>query len=606
MNQLNLQKYIIKGLMQEPEKYYTQKLDASEKELEKLKKQLALGSAARLFFFLLMSYAIYHLFHEFQIGWLFLFTGSFACFLGMISWYVNIKNKVDYQLQLNALFKNELTQLNGPNLLFDAGNIFDDGKGFWSDLDLFGNGSLYQKINRTVTEYGRHALADQFKNNLLEKDSILEQQEAIQIYSKQMPIVESVVATALLYKTEYVSFDALFNWLNTPNFLHQSKWAKFVRYALPLLNLTLITLVFVLGNNSLLAIVFILGWFQIAVYAKYFQSDFNLLGKKETILKQYAHILHQFEKIDTGNSSILKTYQKTSAEAHAAIDDLSKISSRIDQRLNLFLITIVNPIFLYDIQNMFALESWKMKHQENLPNWIKLVGEIEKLNSYAFYAFNNPSNVYPVVLNNPMQIIAAGLSHPLIAKDKSVANDITVGVDNKLLLITGSNMSGKTTFLRTVGVNLILAQIGLPVAAKSFSFSPMQIFSSIRISDSLQESTSYFMAELKKLSAIKKGVQNSASSLVLIDEILRGTNSEDKYFGSAQFVKEMIALNAITLFATHDLKLSELETEFPDKVSNYCFESIIENDELFFGYKIQRGVAKNRNASFLMKKMGII
>lgn len=592
--------------MQDFEKYYDQKLSISDNELERLKKQLALGSSARLFFFVLLSYAIYQLFHGFQLIWLIFFIISFACFLGMISWHVNIKNKVEYQLQINALYKNELTQLNGPNELFDAGNTFDDGNGFWSDLDLFGKGSLYHKINRTVTEYGHHALADQFKNNLLEKDAILEQQEAIQIYSKQMPLVESIVATALLYKTDYVSFDALFNWLNTPNFLHQSKWAKFVRYALPPLNLLLITLVFVLGNNSLLAIAFILGWSQIVVYSKYFQSDFNLLGKKENILKQYAHILNQFEKIDAGNSSILKNCQSTSAQAHAAIDDLSKISSRIDQRLNLFLITIVNPIFLYDIQNMFALEEWKMKHQENLQKWIKLVGEIEKLNSYAFYAFNNPSNVYPVVLNNPMQIIATELSHPLIEKEKSIANDIAVGVDNKLLLITGSNMSGKTTFLRTVGVNLILAQVGLPVAAISFSFSPMKIFSSIRISDSLQESTSYFMAELKKLSAIKKGVQNCTASLVLIDEILRGTNSEDKYFGSAQFVKEMIALNGLTLFATHDLKLSELEAEFPDKVSNYCFESVIENEELYFGYKIQRGVAKNRNASFLMKKMGII
>jgi DNA mismatch repair ATPase MutS len=449
-------------------------------------------------------------------------------------------------------------------------------------------------------------LADQFKNNLLEKQAIIDQQDAIKIYSTQMSLVASVIATGLLYKTEYVSFDALFDWLNTPNHLHQSNWAKIVRYALPVLNIILIILVFVSGNNSLLGIAFVLGWSQIVFYAKYFQADFNLLGKKENILKQYAHILDQFAKIDIGNSEILKSYQLTAKQAHVAIEDLSKISSRIDQRLNLFLITIVNPILLYDIQNMFALESWKMKHKNNLPKWIQLVGKIEKMNSYAFYAFNNATNTYPTILEKEKQIIATDLSHPLIAKEKSVPNDLNIGKSNKLLLITGSNMSGKTTFLRTVGVNLILAQIGLPVSASTFSFSPMQIFSSIRISDSLQESTSYFMAELKKLSAIKIGVQHSECSLVLIDEILRGTNSDDKYFGSAQFVKEMIALNCLTLFATHDLKLSELETEFPDKVSNFCFESVIENDELIFGYKIQRGVAKNRNASFLMKKMGII
>jgi hypothetical protein len=588
------------------ELYYSNKLKASEQELEKLKKKLAYGSAARLFFFIFMGFSIYELFHSFQLSWLLLLLFSFAGFLGMISWYVNIKNQSLYQRQLHYLYKNELDQLNGSNNVFDDGISLDDGAGYWSDLDLFGKGSLYHLINRTVTEFGRTSLADHFKNNLLDKEAILAQQEAIKIYTKQMPLVESVVATSLLYKTEYVSFDALFNWLNSPNQLHQSSWAKFVRYALPLLNIILIALVFELGKNALLSLVFILGWAQLIVYAKYFQSDFNLLGKKENILKQYAHILNEFEKIDAGDSEILKSYQKIAAQAHSAIDDLSKISSRIDQRLNLFLITIVNPIFLYDIQNMFALESWKMKHQNNLKNWIQLVGEIEKMNSYAFYTFNNPYNTYPNLLDGVMQINATKLSHPLINIEKSIPNDINIGDTNKLLLITGSNMSGKTTFLRTVGVNLILAQVGLPVCAQSFSFTPMQIFSSIRISDSLQESTSYFMAELKKLSTIKLGVQNKKSSLVLIDEILRGTNSEDKYFGSAQFVKEMIALDCITLFATHDLKLSELETEFPNLVSNYCFESVIENDELIFSYKIQRGVAKNRNASFLMKKMGII
>ena len=592
--------------MNELEIYYAEKLAASENAHEKLKQLLTYGSAARLLFFVLMGWSVYELFHGFQLGWLFLFVFSFAGFLGTISWYVNIKNKAQYQTNLIYLYKNELAQLKGAYNQFDDGAVFDDGAGFWSDLDIFGKGSLFQKINRTVTAYGRNALANQFKNNLLEKQSIVDQQEAIKMYSKQMPLVESVVATALLFKTVDVSFDPLYDWLNKPCHLHQSKWANFVRYALPLLNILLIVLVFVLGNTSLLGLAFILGWSQIIFYAKYFQTDFNLLVKKESILKLYAHILQQFEKIDFGNSEILKTYQLTAKQAHIAIEDLSKISSRIDQRLNLFLITIVNPILLYDIQNMFALESWKMKHKNNLPTWIQLVGEIEMMNSYAFYAFNNASNHYPTILENAKKIIATDLSHPLIAKELSVPNDLSIGESNQLLLITGSNMSGKTTFLRTVGVNLILAQIGLPVSASSFSFSPMQIFSSIRISDSLQENTSYFMAELKKLSAIKIGVEKRQSSLVLIDEILRGTNSDDKYYGSAQFVKEMISLNCISLFATHDLKLSELETEFPDKVSNYCFESIIENEELIFGYKIQKGVAKNRNASFLMKKMGII
>jgi hypothetical protein len=586
--------------------YYSQKIAKSLLEEKKLKNKLVLGSTLRLVFFLVILFSIYHLFLSFQIGWLLLFVGSLIGFLGMISWYVNIKNQEKYQFQLNYFYQNEMNLINGIANNFDDGFTFDDGAGFWSDLDLFGKGSLFHYINRTITEYGQSALANQLKNSWLKKSDIVAQQEAIQIYASQMDLIESVIATSLVNKTNYVSFESIFKWLQSENILHNSKWAKFIRFFLPLLNSSLIIIALLKGNNSLLGIVFVLGWVQIGRYAKYLQTDFNLLGKKESILNQYAQILLQFEKVNPGTSQILQSYQNTAHQAHEAIRNLSKISSRIDQRLNLFLITFVNPIFLYDIQNMFALESWKIKHQAHLKNWIQLVGEIEKLNSFAVYTFNNPENVNPIPLDTAMEIHATNLSHPLISKNNRIPNNISIGGLNKVLLITGSNMSGKTTFLRTVGVNLVLAQSGLSVPATSFSFSPMQIFSSIRISDSLQENTSYFMAELKKLSAIKMGVNKYPASLVLIDEILRGTNSEDKYFGSAQFVKEMLVLNCITLFATHDLKLSELEMEYPEVVVNYCFESMIENNVLSFSYKIQKGVAKNRNASFLMKKMGII
>ena len=261
--------------------------------------------------------------------------------------------------------------------------------------------------------------------------------------------------------------------------------------------------------------------------------------------------------------------------------------------------TFFNPYFLYDIQNMWALEDWKIKYQHDLQKWMDTVAAIERYNSLAVYAYQNSDNIYPNVLDKELVIQATGLAHPLIQKQNRVSNNITIGQPEKLLLITGSNMSGKTTFLRTLGVNLVMAQNGLPVCATAFSFLPMNIFTSIRISDSLQENTSYFMAELKKLQALKKGVKESSASLVLIDEILRGTNSDDKYYGSEQFVKELIQFNCISLFATHDLKLSELEMEYPNQIANYCFESSIVNEKLLFDYTIRKGVAQNKNASFL-------
>jgi DNA mismatch repair ATPase MutS len=256
---------------------------------------------------------------------------------------------------------------------------------------------------------------------------------------------------------------------------------------------------------------------------------------------------------------------------------------------------------------MVALERWKARYRDKLPEWIGAAGDIEALNSLATYAFNNPDQVYPTVSEGgELFIDAKQLAHPLIPANRCVANDFRIGLEEKLVLVTGSNMSGKTTFLRTIGVNLLLAQCGSPVCAVAFSFTPMQLLTSLRISDSLQEQTSYFMAELKKLKQIVDLLETGAPALVLIDEILRGTNSEDKTYGSEHFARKLVGYRCLALFATHDLALGALESELPGKVANFCFESVIENGDLYFNYRLQRGIARNRNASFLMKKMGII
>jgi DNA mismatch repair ATPase MutS len=267
---------------------------------------------------------------------------------------------------------------------------------------------------------------------------------------------------------------------------------------------------------------------------------------------------------------------------------------------------------------MVALERWKTRYKADFPEWVEAVGRIECLNSLATFAFNHPEYVYPLPVERAggpgagprgggdLFIEARQLAHPLIPVQRRVANDFSIGRNEKLILVTGSNMSGKTTFLRTVGVNLLLAQCGSPVCADAFDFTPMQLLTSLRISDSLQEQTSYFMAELKKLSRIIQQLETDAPALVLIDEILRGTNSEDKTYGSGQFARRLAGYRCLSLFAAHDLSLGQLEQELPGVIANYCFESVIEDGDLNFNYRLQKGVARNRNASFLMKKMRII
>jgi len=325
------------------------------------------------------------------------------------------------------------------------------------------------------------------------------------------------------------------------------------------------------------------------------------------VLDQYADILKTFAAADAGKAFLVQQLRQTAGNAYKSIGSLAKLSSFFDQRLNLLVNLFLNSILLYDLHCIIALEQWKRKHSKDFPQWLQVVGDIECLNALASFAFNNPSFVFPAIAQGPAIIIRAEqMGHPLIGQGERVSNDFDPGAATKLLLVTGSNMSGKTTFLRTLGVNLVLAQCGAPVCAASFEFSPMQLLTSIRVSDSLQEHTSYFMAELKRLQYIIETLKGGQPALVLIDEILRGTNSEDKTYGSEQYIMQLIKYNCITLFATHDLALATMEETYKGVIRNYCFESVIRNNELYFDYKLQKGIAKNKNASFLMKQMGII
>ena len=332
-----------------------------------------------------------------------------------------------------------------------------------------------------------------------------------------------------------------------------------------------------------------------------------LLGKKNAILEQYALTIRLFNTMYSGKAPLLEQLQAKTGKAYLAIRKLARLSSYFDQALNPFVGFVLNNLFVYNLNGVIALEKWKSINRTAFPEWIDAVGNIECLNSLASFAFNHPEYHYPSpVSGSDLHITAIQLAHPLIPAKESVPNDLTIGNNERIILVTGSNMSGKTTFLRTIGVNLLLAQCGAPVCATAFSFTPMHLLTSLRVSDSLQEHTSYFMAELKKLQQIIHRLQSGEPALVLIDEILRGTNSEDKTYGSEQFIRKLLQYQCLSLFATHDLSLGKLEEEKSGMISNYCFESIIEEGELHFNYQLQRGVARNRNASFLMKKMEII
>ena len=255
------------------------------------------------------------------------------------------------------------------------------------------------------------------------------------------------------------------------------------------------------------------------------------------------------------------------------------------------------------IETCFAQKSFQ---------WFQVMGAFESLSSIANFNYNHPEFIFPIPQNTDLSrehreggMSMKNVGHPLIPNDKRIGNDIDFK-DPSFVVLTGSNMSGKSTFLRTLGVNLVLAKMGAPVCADAFTFYPVNVFVSMRVSDSLQNSESFFFAELKRLKRIITELAENQKTFIILDEILRGTNSNDKRAGTIGLIHNLMKHKAVGIIATHDLVIGNMKNDYPDYLENKCFEVEIIDNDLHFDYKLSEGVAQNMSAAFLMTKMGII
>lgn len=587
--------------------FYQEKIGFYTTGIRSFKNKIAFSALLRLLSFTAFAVSFYYLINNFSPSLAVLSIVLLVLFVAVVKHAIRLKEKRSLLEKLLFVNNNELSIINGGHNALDDGKQFLDVNGYDSDLDIVGPFSLYHLLNRCTTAHGKERLADLLQHPLLQPGDILQRQQAVAALSSQVDKRQHLTAYGLLYEEGEGNLHSIGDWLSGGKKLHEKKWLQVARWIVPLYTIPSLILYIANGNLTYLFAGIAVGWIITAMHAGYIYQQHQLIAKKQAILNQYADILKTFVSVDAGDSVLLKKLQTTAQQAFGAIEGLAKLTSLFDQRLNLLVNVFLNSTILYDVQCIVALEKWKAQHSAFFNDWLHTVGDIECLNALAAFSFNNSDFIYPTVLKEESMVISATqMAHPLIGEKERVANDFEAGKTAKLLLVTGSNMSGKTTFLRTLGINLILAQSGAPVCATGFTFTPMEILTSIRVNDSLQEHTSYFMAELKRLQQIIQRLRQGAPALVLIDEILRGTNSEDKTHGSEQFILQLIQYNCITLFATHDLTLASLEDDHKGIITNCCFESVIQNDTLYFDYKLQAGVAKNKNASFLMKQMGII
>jgi len=589
--------------MQNPLEFYIAEKKTSDEELLQLRKKLTASSTLRLVIFLITIFFIYFFLGNAEIIIVSAIIGI-GLFLFLLIRHSDLKYKRDFHNALVKINQTEIDVLGGDYSELDQGKEFIDPVHFYSyDIDLFGKGSFFQYCNRTVTNQGKQELAKRLTTN--EISNIETNQTAIKELAEQPKWRQRFSAIASLIKVQH-SAKAIVNWIHNYTSVFP-KFLSFLPQLFSLLSLAIIVLVSAqLISGQVLVLWFFIGLGISGRYLKKINKLYQDADKAKDTFKQYYKLLHEIETT-TFKSQILKEKQeaiKTESEKASIIfAKFSKTLDALDQRNNMLMGFLGNAFLLWDLQQSYKIEKWIENYKDKVENWFEVIAFFDAYNSLATIAFNNPGYVFPEIQKGKQVIKATNLGHPLLKESQRVDNNFTIE-NQQFFIVTGANMAGKSTFLRTVSMAIVMATLGLPVCEEEFEYTPIKLITSMRTSDSLTDDESYFFSELKRLKFIVDEMDMD-NYFIILDEILKGTNSTDKAIGSKKFVQKLVASNSTGIIATHDLSLCEIEKEL-EEVNNYYFDAEIVNDELHFDYKLKEGICKNMNASFLLKKMEIV
>ncbi len=526
-------------------------------------------------------------------------------FLFLLKYHNRLYTEKRYTEILIINAQNELKGINYDYSAFDgAAEAVDASHRFTVDLDIFGQRSIFQSVNRAVSSYGKKHLIDIFANPLEDKEQIEKRQAAVQELSTDIEFIKKFRALGAMYDDE--GFDIKNISAQFSSGINSLMW-RILQYVIPVLFLSTIVLY---ALNYVSDSFFIIAWVvAIAVSSipmKSINKKLNRVGKKADLLQSYSNLfrLIENEKIDSPELVEIQHILLSKGSASVAISKLKYLISNLEQGFTFVGILFLNPLLMWTVRYAIKTEKWMREYDKEIAEWFDALGKIDALVSLSVYAYNHPDYTYPEITDS-YGFEAVNLGHPLIKRDVCVRNDVSLHQRPFFLVVTGANMAGKSTYFRTVGVSLMFAGIGLPVCADKLKCHPFRLVTNLRTSDSLNDNESYFFAELKRLKMIIDRLQSGEKLFIILDEILKGTNSEDKQKGSIALMKQLVSLKGNGIIATHDLELGNLEAEFPEAVKNHCFEADIKNDRLSFSYKIREGVAQNMNACFLMRQMGI-
>ena len=579
--------------------FYKNKLNSLSKEVNKynnINKYTAVGKLAS-FIFAVGLFIFWYFNSIFNILFL---TIPFLVYIFLIIFgqkYIDLytKNKNLYELISDEIsFLNKNYDVFRPNIHF-----IEYTHNYAYDLDIFEKGALYHSINRCTTADGEELLQQLLLNPKRSSEDIIKMQDSVK---EMMPLREvSHNISSISYKNP-VSLDNFIKTVSRDITPPKKIAVIYVYISASATILSFIAYGFGLIPSFIPLGLFIYQFTTASLFAKKTNDEYSKLNKANNAAKIYL-LISETIKDNNFQSEMLKSIKDDMCAVSSKVKELQKINSEFDQRNSGLYYLISNGLFLRDIILSYKINKWIKENIYNIPVWNKAAAYIDVINSISVFGYNNSDFIFPVI-NSSTIIKAENMSHPLIDSLKRVGNNIEINKTHKFLIITGANMAGKSTFIRSIGVNLILASMGAPVCASSFEFSSVDIFSSMRTSDKLMDSSSYFHAELQRLKLLKEKAEKSEKMLVLLDEILKGTNSQDKLQGTKLVLLKFIKLNITGILATHDTALGSLSEEYIENFENYFFDfDIDEIGEMHFDYKLKKGISNNMNASILLKNV---
>jgi len=589
---------------------YQQRTESAQQEINKFADLITQYSILRLVVFGLVAVAIYLSTAIAGIGlFIILMVVLMLTFTWLVSRQSFFTEQKNYFTALKAAIENEVGSMSDRSNIYNNGSEFaDDKHGYTADLDIFGKASLFQLVNRAATAPGKQTLAT-WLSAPVQKEVVLKRQQSLtELASKNTWKLDFQARLLFANDAAAGQFKALFNYLKQPIHIPGEKLLSgYIKVAPYLLLGAVIAASFYPLFTIIAVVIAIANMGILTSKGSYMIKSGFVADKIGASLANYTKVFKAIEDEQWASPGCSALAQELIAGGTSKkIKELSVLVKKLDYTAVMIIGFILNVFFLWALKQTIAIENWKRSNRQNLETAFEIIAEFEALVSLASLRINYADWAFPQIAEGEgYTLIVRELAHPLIKVDKRVANDYELIDTFKIDIITGSNMAGKSTFLRTVGINTVLALCGAPVCATEMQVSVITIVTYMRIKDSLNESTSTFKAELDRLQMLLNAVESKDKVFFLIDEMLRGTNSVDKYLGSKAVIERLISKKGVGMVATHDLEIAKLEQSHPDYVRNYYFDIQVQNGQMLFDYKIKHGECKTFNASLLLKQIGI-